>query len=199
MAAGSADSGPPSWSPCLRAAPAKESACAPVRALRNAACGCRTHLSEGLAAKVAVEPGHDHGFVVLVDRGDAELLQVRKELRLRCQHALSDAAASWQPLRRRRTSSTAMTSRASNSAFVRRSCSAASSGSARHCCGRARAAPSGARRAAKGKAAGRTRRMPSWLTTSRVEYRPSRSDLTTTTFLPLPCGRGRGERTRPGD
>jgi hypothetical protein len=56
-----------------------------------------------------------------------------------------------------------------------------------------------ARRAAEGEAAGRTRRKPSWLTTSRVEYRPSRSDLTTTTFLPLPCGRRRGERTQPGD
>jgi hypothetical protein len=115
---------------------------------RNAACGCVRHLSKGLAAKVTVEPGHNHGFVVLVDRGDAELLQVRKELRLRCQQQRSEAAAR-AALFHWRTSSTAMTSTASNSAFVRRSCSAASSGSARHCCGHARVAPSGARRAGR--------------------------------------------------
>ena len=40
------------------------------------------NLSKGFATKVAVQPGDNHGFVVLVSRCDAELFQVRKELRL---------------------------------------------------------------------------------------------------------------------
>ena len=54
----------------------------------------------------------------------------------------SDERAAQSKKEASRTSSTAMTSTASNSAVVRRSCNEASRGSARHCCGHERAATS---------------------------------------------------------